>query len=47
MWVMVEGPSLPAGRMVICVCVGLSTVCESENVFMMSLKVSCNWRLFV
>ena len=40
----VEGP---AGRVIVCVRVGQSTVCESENVFMMSMNVSCSWRLFV
>ena len=44
---MVVGPPSPAGRVVICVRVGWSTVCESEKVFMMSMKVSCSWRLFV
>ena len=44
--VVVELPS-PAVRVVVCVRVGLCTVCESENVFMMSMKSSCNWRLFV
>ena len=37
----------PAVRVVVCVRVGLSTVCESANVFMMFMKSSCNWRLFV
>jgi len=41
------GPPWPAGRVSVCVRVGWSTVCESENVLMMSMKVSCNWRLFV
>ena len=46
MVVVVELPS-PAVRVVVCVRVGLSTVCESENVLMMSMKSSCSWRLFV
>ena len=33
----------PAMRVVVCVRFGLSTVCESENVFMMSMKSLCNW----
>ena len=40
-------PPWPAGRVSVCVRVGLSTVCESEYVFMMSMNVSCKWRLFV
>ena len=43
----VVGPPSPAGHAVICVRVDVSTVCESEKVFMMSMKVSCSWRLFV
>ncbi len=30
----VEGPPWPAGRVTVCVRVGWSTVCESENVWM-------------
>ena len=45
--VVVVGLPSPAVRVVVCVRVGLSTVCESENVLMMSMKLSCNWRLFV
>ena len=37
----------PAVRVMVCVRVGLSTVCESEKVFMMFMKSTCNWRLFV
>lgn len=44
---MVIGPPSPPGHRVVCVRVGWSTVCESENVLMMSMKVSCSWRLFV
>lgn len=25
----------------------MSTVCQSQNVFMTKMKVSCNWRLFL
>ena len=45
---MVRGPPSPApGRVLVCVRVGSSTVCASECVFMMSMKESCSWRLFV
>lgn len=47
MWIVVEGPPSPAGSVMICIRVGLNTVCESENVFMMSIKAMCSWRLFV
>ena len=47
MWDVVVGPPSPPGRVEFWVRVGLSTVCESENVLMMSMKSSCNWRLFV
>ena len=43
----VVGPLSSPGRVKVCVRVGLSTVCESENVLMMSMKLSCSWRLFV
>ena len=33
-------------RFVVCVRVGLRTVCESENVSIVSMKL-CKWRLFV
>lgn len=45
--VIVKGPPWPAGRVLTCIRVGWSTVCESEKVFIMSMNVSCNWRLFV
>ena len=44
--VVVELPS-PAVRVVVCVRVGLSTVCESEKVLMVSMKLWCSRRLFV
>ena len=45
--VVVIGLPSPAVRVMVCVRVGLSTVCESEKVLMMSMKLSCSWRLFV
>ena len=42
-----KGPTSPPGRVVVCVRVGLSTVCESENVLMIYMKVSCSWDMFV
>ena len=45
---MVRGPPSPTpGRVLVWVRVGWSTVCASEYVFMMSMKESCSWRLFV
>lgn len=44
MWVVVEGPLSPV---LICVHVGLSTVCKSENVFMIPMKLSCSVHLFM
>lgn len=43
----VIGPLSPQGRAICCVRVGVNTVCASEYVFMMSMKVLCSWRLFV
>ena len=45
--VVVIGLPSPAVRVTVCVRVGLSTVCESENSLMVSMKCSCSWRLFV
>ena len=46
--VMERGPPSPTpGHALVCVRVGWSTVCASECVFMMSIKESCSWRLFV
>ena len=38
---------VPLGRVIVCVRVGVSTVCESENVLTMSMNVSCSNRLLV
>ena len=46
--VVVRGPPSPSpGRVLVWVRVGWSTVCDSEYVSTMSMKVSCRWRLFV
>ena len=34
--------SVASGRVIICVCIGWSTVCESEDVLMMLMNVSCS-----
>ena len=45
--VMERGPPSPApGRVLVCVRVGSSTVCASEFVLTMFMKVSCSRRLF-
>ena len=38
---------MPFGHVIVCVRVGVSTVCESENVLTMSMNVSCSNRLLV
>lgn len=41
-----EGKPSPPGRVVVCVRAGLSNVCESENVLLISMKMSCSWHPF-